>query len=550
MGNSNNHELYLNNNYWEAVFSSFLKLKNFSEIFKAKKDSINQDSPFYNIFYNIFTDNEYKNEYIQEFKNIIISKNNKELLTNPKKLFNFVIKSLHEELKEKSNQESHIASNEFMDIDKRAYELYLKYVKCNSSIIQKQFFGTKKISKTCQSCNSTFYKYDYLKFLPFNLQNMKGFIKIEYLYKNIQREFNGNFHCPNCNSIKNFKIKITVTEKPEILIFFFYNYENNVFVDFDCKFGKEYYLKSFIMLHDNSNLLNQILICRKSKKFISYGRENGSFYKFESHQIKQVKNKEIIRGNSNPYILFYAKSVDKNDEEKNNIKSEFYSIGDSKETLVSNIKNKNKKNIRISSSQIDYKTVKKFENKKIFAKSVKNYSNDFDEIINNKNENISSEVSLNSNSNTNFNELNNINLNINNNMINVNKSISISNSINNSINKNKNKISLNSLIYKSMNDNIFINKSNNSLSSEREKTIRLYFKYTNGDVFFVDVSESMTFENIKNELKNANEWINIENAILYYNERKIENDETPQNYGMNDGDYIYINTGFTLIDEN
>ena len=101
-----------------------------------------------------------------------------------------------------------------------------------------------------------------------------------------------------------------------------------------------------------------------------------------------------------------------------------------------------------------------------------------------------------------------------------------------------------------MNDNIFINKSNNSLSSEREKTIRLYFKYNNGDVFFIDVSEFMTFENIKIELKKAYEWINIENAILYYNGKKIENEEIPKNVGMNDGDYINVETSNCLIDEN
>jgi hypothetical protein len=101
-----------------------------------------------------------------------------------------------------------------------------------------------------------------------------------------------------------------------------------------------------------------------------------------------------------------------------------------------------------------------------------------------------------------------------------------------------------------MNDNIFINKSNNSLSSEREKTIRLYFKYNNGDVFFIDVSEFMTFEEIKIELKKANDWINIENATLYYNERKIKNEEIPKNFGMSDGDYINVDTSTTLIDGN
>lgn len=550
MGNSNNQNLYSNNNYWEAIFSSFIKLKNFSENFKEKKKTINQDSPIYNILYNIFTYNKDKHEYIQEFKNIIRSKHNNEQLTNPKKLFNFFIESIHEELKEINNQESLIPCIEYMNDDKRAYELYMEYVKYNRSIIQKNFFGTKKITIICQSCKSIFYVYDYLKFIPLDLQNIQGMIKIEYLYKNIQREFIKNMFCRNCNKIKNFKIKITIIEKPETLIFFLYNYNNNVFVDFDYKFGNDYYLKSFVMRHDDSNILNKFF-CQNNKKYVSYGREKDKFYKFENDQIKYVENKEIVKGNGNPYILFYTLEKDKKDEEINDIKNGINAICDSKEPLPSNNKIKNKKSIRISSIQFECKIERKSENKKNISKSVNDNNSVLSGLINYQNESNTSEITINNNSKANLNGLDNINENTDfnsNTIIYNNQSINISNSIKNSINTNK--INKNNLIYKSMNDNIFINKSNNSLSSEREKTIRLYFKYNNGDVFFIDVSEFMTFENIKIELKKAYEWINIENAILYYNGKKIENEEIPKNVGMNDGDYINVDTSNCLIDEN
>lgn len=550
MGNSNNQNLYSNNNYWEAIFSSFIKLKNFSENFKEKKKAINQDSPIYNILYNIFTYNKDKHEYIQEFKNIIRSKHNNEQLTNPKKLFNFFIESIHEELKEINNQESLIPCIEYMNDDKRAYELYMEYVKYNRSIIQKNFFGTKKITIICQSCKSIFYVYDYLKFIPLDLQNIQGMIKIEYLYKNIQREFIKNMFCRNCNKIKNFKIKITIFEKPETLIFFLYNYNNNVFVDFDYKFGNDYYLKSFVMRHDDSNILNKFF-CQNNKKYVSYGREKDKFYKFENDQIKYVENKEIVKGNGNPYILFYTLEKDKKDEEINDIKNGINAICDSKEPLPSNNKIKNKKSIRISSIQFECKIERKSENKKNISKSVNDNNSVLSGLINYQNESNTSEITINNNSKANLNGLDNINENtdFNSNTIIYNdQSISISNSIKNSIHSNK--INQNNLIYKSMNDNIFINKSNNSLSSEREKTIRLYFKYNNGDVFFIDASEFMTFENIKIELKKAYEWINIENAILYYNGKKLENEEIPKNVGMNDGDYINVDTSNCLIDEN
>jgi len=550
MGNSNNQNLYSNNNYWEAIFSSFIKLKNFSENFKEKKKTINQDSPIYNILYNIFTYNKDKHECIQEFKNIIRSKHNNEQLTNPKKLFNFFIDSIHEELKEINNQESLIPCIEYMNDDKRAYELYMEYVKYDRSIIQKNFFGTKKITIICQSCKSIFYVYDYLKFIPLDLQNIQGMIKIEYLYKNIQREFIKNMFCRNCNKIKNFKIKITIIEKPETLIFFLYNYNNNVFVDFDYKFGNDYFLKSFVMRHDDSNILNK-LFCQDNKKFVSYGREKDKFYKFENDQIKYVENKEIVKGNGNPYILFYKIEKDKKDEEINDIKNGINAICDSKEPLPSNNKFKNKKSIRISSIQFECKIERKSENKKNISKSVNDNNSVLSGLINYQNESNTSEIIINNNSKANLNGLDNINENTDfnsNTIIYNNQSISISNSIKNSIHSNK--INQNNLIYKSMNDNIFINKSNNSLSSEREKTIRLYFKYNNGDVFFIDVSEFMTFENIKIELKKAYEWINIENAILYYNGKKIENEEIPKNVGMNDGDYINVDTSNCLIDEN
>ena len=437
-----------------------------------------------------------------------------------------------------------------MNDDKRAYELYMEYAKSNRSIIENNFFGTKKITIICQSCKSIFYVYDYLKFIPLDLQNIQGMIKIEYLYKNIQREFIKNMFCRNCNKIKNFKIKITIIKKPETLIFFLYNYNNNVFVDFDYKFGNDYFLKSFVMRHDDSNILNK-LFCQDNKKFVSYGREKDKFYKFENDQIKYVENKEIVKGNGNPYILFYKIEKDKKDEEINDIKNGINAICDSKEPLPSNNKFKNKKSIRISSIQFECKIERKSENKKNISKSVNDNNSVLSGLINYQNESNTSEITINNNSKANLNGLDNINENTDfnsNTIIYNNQSISISNSIKNSIHSNK--INQNNLIYKSMNDNIFINKSNNSLSSEREKTIRLYFKYNNGDVFFIDVSEFMTFENIKIELKKAYEWINIENAILYYNGKKLENEEIPKNVGMNDGDYINVDTSNCLIDEN
>ena len=104
--------------------------------------------------------------------------------------------------------------------------------------------------------------------------------------------------------------------------------------------------------------------------------------------------------------------------------------------------------------------------------------------------------------------------------------------------KNDNK--KNNLIFSSMNNSSFINGSMNSTYNENGKIITLYFKFNNGNIFFIDVGDCNTFEKIKIELKKTYEWIELNNVNLYYNQKKIENNEIPRNLGIDDGDYIDV----------
>ena len=91
-----------------------------------------------------------------------------------------------------------------------------------------------------------------------------------------------------------------------------------------------------------------------------------------------------------------------------------------------------------------------------------------------------------------------------------------------------------------MNNSRFINGSMNSSYNENGKIITLYFKFNDGNILFIDVDDSNTFEKIKIELKKMYEWIVLENVNLYFNQKKIENYEIPRNLGIDDGDYINV----------
>ena len=241
------------------------------------------------------------NRIVNEFQNIVISKNINN--SNPAKLINFFLDELHYELKNKNIEIKEINNNdslnEFIYDNDEAYKLFTEYAMNNKSFIQELFFGTKRIKKSCQSCKSTSYEYSYLKFIPLNLQNITESIKLEYLFNNVQREFEQKLFCPKCKKDKKFKKQIEIKEMPKVLILLLYNYKKNIKVDFIPTLEENYKLKSFVIGYEKQSFLNSILNCSKNnnKGYISYGNMDSKFFMIKDDKINYIKKKEFSKGN-------------------------------------------------------------------------------------------------------------------------------------------------------------------------------------------------------------------------------------------------------------
>lgn len=539
MANRNNNHLYLDINYWEAIFSSFAKINKFNCYFTEKLKPTNDKSLLTNLLYNFLKKEISITNFVNEFQNIVISKNINN--SNPAKLINFFLDELHYELKNKNIEIKEINNNdslnEFIYDNDEAYKLFTEYAKNNKSFIQELFFGTKRIKKSCLSCKSTSYEYSYLKFIPLNLQNITESIKLEYLFNNVQREFEQKLFCPKCKKDKKFKKQIEIKEMPKVLILLLYNYKKNIKVDFIPTLAENYKLKSFVIGYEKQSFLNSILNCSKNnnKGYISYGNMDSKFFMIKDDKINYIKKKEFSKGN--PHILFYKR---RNEKIKSDNKEAFLNSNpgmNSKEFM--NTDKKKKSSINFSSTgSFSFDKISNDNNSEKKKISSNRFKNMKDEMISIKEDEINNDTPVKKSNNIKINENKKNDLNVKNNIINESLKINdINININNDINNdNKN----NNLIYVSMNNSRFINGSMNSSYNENGKIITLYFKFNDGNILFIDVDDSNTFEKIKIELKKMYEWIVLENVNLYFNQKKIENYEIPRNLGIDDGDYINV----------
>jgi len=540
MENRNNNHLNLNNNYWEAIFSSFAKINKLTSYFTEKLKPTNKESSLANLYYNFLNKDISVNNFIKEFQNIAISKNINN--SSPPRIINFFLEELHNELKNKKieveeiNNNNNDSSNDFIYDNNQAYKLYADYAKNNKSFIQELFFGTKKIIKYCQSCKSKSYEYNYLKLIPLNLQNITDSVDLEYLFGNIQREFEQKLFCPKCKKDREFKKKIEIKKKPEILIFILYNYKKNIKVDFVPTLEEDYQLKSLVIGYEKQGLLNSILSCAKNnnKGYVSYGQKNSKFFMIKNNKINYVKRKDFAKGN--PHILFYKRKNENSKEDKKEKNIDSNHEINSKETMISSKKKKNS----INFSNTESLSFDKISNdndsdkNKVLSNRIKGAKNG---IINIKEDETTNDTPIKKSNNKKKNE-NRINdINVKNKILNESlktNDIITNNSIKNDNNKNNN------LIYASMINSKFINGNTNTICNENGKIITLYFKFNNGNIFFIDVDDSNTFEKIKIELKKAYEWIVLDDVNLYFNQKKIENYEIPKNLGIDEGDYIDV----------
>ena len=541
MENENDIEIKPNILFWESVFSSFIILKKFTKYFtnpQINLKPIDKKFPLLKLFFEFYNEDKNTENIFLEFQNYLISDNQQDLLTNPIKLFNYIICELHNELKIKDNSEitikekieiiNHNNTNSeiFESNREEALRLFLENNKKNKSFIQKIFFGIKEKNQKCGVCGTVSYQFSYLKYCPLNIQNIDEFVRLEDLYDSIQHDYDKMCFCVKCNKEQNFKIQVKIHSEPKILIFFIFNHRKNVKIDFSWILNNKYELKSFVMDTDDSNIINKAFCCKKhidnKKTFFVVGKNDGKIFKYvKDVEYHNFNIKELDKGN--PYILFYQKIKKSNKKENNSQIDNINDYNDNSKYEISSketISEKKKKINKFTSFSFNLNSL-------ISSKKSNKYTSE-EKIINNGNFSKSTIDLINKNQNID-------NTDNNTNTINGNNITSTDNNITkNNLNSNLN-VS-NNLFKKSS-----INKSiNNSNNSEIDDLIRLYFKCNDGNVVFIDVEKTLTFENIIHELKNQYEWININDNSLYFNDIKINKKDIPRNIGIKQGDYIDI----------
>ena len=128
-----------NSLFWKEVFSSFQKITQLADYFtELKQEPNNENYPLTKLFYDLFNNKISIKKTPELFKKIIISKNRRDLLLNPRQLFDFLLEELHHELiilenKIIKGENINKISNEI----EKAEELFDEYEKNNKSFIQK-----------------------------------------------------------------------------------------------------------------------------------------------------------------------------------------------------------------------------------------------------------------------------------------------------------------------------------------------------------------------------------------------------------------------------
>ena len=223
-----------NKPFAKSLLISFTRIKEFRDIFyKEPEKSLSK------IFYSLCK-NENEVKKCEEDFNILVRDKKK---LNFQQLLDFILTTLNEELNE----------NIYKDREKNMKDYAEKFSEMTNSIIEKLFFGSKELSKTCKNCNKVDYNYEIFSNIGFDLTNNESDVDIKVLLLNNKEE---KKNCGQCDSREDCKVETKYLNLPEILIIY-YNckeYQKNIMYYKTFNFQNEsYVLTGFIMKKDERN---------------------------------------------------------------------------------------------------------------------------------------------------------------------------------------------------------------------------------------------------------------------------------------------------------
>lgn len=273
-----------NNPCANSLLISFTRIKEFRNIF-----DIEPDNRISKIFYSLCKNENELDKCVEDFNNLVRDKEGPNSRLNFHQLLEFILNMLNEELNENNHRDRGNNDKEYAE----------RFSEMTNSIIERLFFGSKELKKTCENCKNVYYNYDIFSNLSFDLTNIESNVELrDLLNKNKERKI-----CGNCNTEKDFKVEIKYLNRPEIFILYFnykeFNKNLNYFTDMKIN-NESFNLIGFIIKKDekNGNVKDCNVFFKENKKWY--------IYKIADKSILEINDITEIKGN--PIIVFYQRN--------------------------------------------------------------------------------------------------------------------------------------------------------------------------------------------------------------------------------------------------
>jgi len=273
-----------NNPCAKSLLILFTKIKEFRDIFYRQ-----HEKRLSKIFYSLCRNENEVENCVEDFNNLVREKEGPNSRLNLHQLLEFILNMLNEEL----NENNHI------DRGNNDREYAERFCEMTNSIIERLFFGSKELKKTCENCNHVDYNYETFSNLSFYLTNTESGVKLsDLLKKRKERKI-----CGNCRIEQNFKVETKYFNLPEIFIIYFNCKEFNKNIEYykDMKIKNESFnLAGYIMKKDESN--------KDVKDYNVFFEENKKWYIYKVADNLRLEINDITDIIGNPIIVFYQRN--------------------------------------------------------------------------------------------------------------------------------------------------------------------------------------------------------------------------------------------------
>ena len=285
MGASSSNKIN-NNPCVKPLLISFTRIKEFRDIFyKEPEKTLSK------IFYLLCKDEKEVKTCVEDFNSLVKDKKGHYIGLNFHQLLDFILDTLNEELNENKHKDR--------DREKNIKDYAENFSEMTNSIIERLFFGSKQLAKTCKTCNRVDYNYEIFSKFYFDLTNNESNVDMKDLLHTDKEE---RKICANCNTKQDFEVKIKYLNLPEILIINFNIKEYNKQIEYykNMCFGNEpFILTGFIMKKDEKD--------RDVEDFNVFFEENKKWYIYRTADNLKLEIADITDITGNPIVTFYKR---------------------------------------------------------------------------------------------------------------------------------------------------------------------------------------------------------------------------------------------------